>query len=344
MPSPFPNLPPEDRGMVHPLYHASRVLRDNPWQDPTNRDLFVYTPPGYADERDRSYPTVLVLAAFAGTGEKFLARSFTGFSLATRIDRLIADGCPPFIAVLPDCMTSLGGSQYVDSPGVGAYASYVTREIIPFVSARFRTARWGAAGHSSGGFGALHLAMNCPGLLEAVASHAGDVGFDLCYLGDLAKAVSGVAAAGGLEAFLQTFWDQSDPGGASFAALNIIAMACAYSPDPQASPVPARLPVDFETGAVDFEVFSSWRRLDPLVQLEDPARAEALRGLRLLYFDAGDRDEYGLQLGARRLAAALSAHGIPHVHEEFAGGHRDLVARYDVGLPRVVAALSEPPR
>ena len=39
----------------------------------------------------------------------------------------------PFIAVLPDCMTYLGGSQFVDSPAIGAYASHLMTEVVPIV-------------------------------------------------------------------------------------------------------------------------------------------------------------------------------------------------------------------
>lgn len=35
---------------------TSEVLRDNPLGDPHERPLWVYTPPGYADEPDRRYP------------------------------------------------------------------------------------------------------------------------------------------------------------------------------------------------------------------------------------------------------------------------------------------------
>lgn len=355
MPRPFPNLPPYLRGRVTCLDHASRVLADNPWGDPTHRDLWVYLPPGY-DKCEERYPAVLLLPGYAGTGEGMLARGLTDVSIASRIDRLVhgdeagsfdADGhlrgpCPPFIAVLPDCMTSLGGSQYVDSPGMGAYATWLVDEVLPFVDGRFRTTgRWGVAGRSSGGFGALHLAMEHPGRFEAVACHAGDMGFDLCWLADLGKAVSGVQAAGGLERFLQTAWEPESWSPQHFSALMILAMSCCYSPDLESEgPVPARLPVDFETGAVDFAVLESWRRFDPIHRADDPAALDALRRLSLLYLDCGDRDEYLLHLGARRFTAKLAAAEVPHRYEEFTGGHRGTAWRWDHSLPLLAEALS----
>jgi len=337
MPSPFPNLPPDRRGVVHRSWLESTALIGNPWGDPTGRDLFVLEPAGHAG---RPLPAVLFLAPFSGTGEKLLARGLSEESLAARLDRLFLDGCPPFRAVLPDAMTSVVGSQYVDSPGIGRYATYVADEVRAAVAAAFPTTRWGVVGRSSGGFGALHLAMSRPGVFAAVGAHAADLGFDLCYLADLPAAVTGVRMLGGLGGFVKAFWSKHDPPGPAFAAMNVLCMACAYSPDPAAKPIPARLPVDFETGEVDFDVLAAWRAFDPIVRAADPAAIDALKALDLLFLDAGSRDEHLLQLGLRRLVRRLSDAGVPHVHEEFDGGHRATTWRFDASLPRLAAALS----
>lgn len=355
MPHPFPNLPPYLRGKVVCLDLASRALADNPWGDPAHRDLHVYLPPGYDDSRER-YPAVLLLPGYAGTGEGMLARGLTDVSIASRIDRLLhgdeagafdEEGhlqgpCPPFIAVLPDAMTSLGGSQFVDSPGMGRYATWLVDEVQPFIDGRFATTgRWGVAGRSSGGFGALHLAMEYPGRFAAVACHAGDMGFDLCWLADLGKAVAGVQAAGGLASFLENAWEPRRWSAEHFSALMILAMSCCFSPDPDAAgPVPARLPVDFETGQVDFSVIESWKRFDPIHRADDPQVLDALRQLDLLFLDAGDHDEYLLHLGARRFTAKLAAAGVAHLYEEFPGGHRGTAWRWDRSLPLLARTLS----
>ncbi|NOY26580.1 MAG: esterase [Oligoflexia bacterium] len=350
MPSPFPNLPLHQRGRVLCVAHTSDALAENPWGDPAQRDLWVYLPPGY-DATEAHYPVVMLLSGYAGTGESMLARGLTDVSIASRIDRLLAasagsaggDGptCPPFIAVLPDCMTHLGGSQFVDSPGMGNYATWLVDELRPFIDRQLRTTgRWAVAGRSSGGFGALHLAMSYPGAFAAVACHAGDMGFDLCWLGDIQRSVAGVQAAGGIEPFLATCWQPRHWSPAHFSALMILAMSCCFSPDPDAlGPVPARLPVDFQTGRVDFDVIRSWQRFDPLQRALDPGVLDALRALDLLYLDAGSRDEYLLHLGARRFVAQLAAAGVPHTYQEFPGGHRGTAYRWDVSLPLIARAL-----
>jgi hypothetical protein len=48
-----------------------------------------------------------------------------GEDLKRRLDRLIASGkCPPVIVVAPDCLTRLGGNQYINSSATGRYEDY----------------------------------------------------------------------------------------------------------------------------------------------------------------------------------------------------------------------------
>ena len=58
-----------------------------------------------------------------------------------------------------------------------------------------------------------------------------------------------------------------------------------------------------------------------------------------MFIDAGTRDEWSLDLGARVLASRLTALGVPFEHQEFDDGHRSINYRYDVSLPRIAAAL-----
>ena len=212
---------------------------------------------------------------------------------------------------------------------------------MPFIEGRFQTTgRWGVTGRSSGGYGALRLAMDNPGRFAAAACHAGDMGFDLCYLGDIPRALGAIRKAGGPMALVEAFWKNRRPGGDQFSAMNLLCMAAAYSPDLSRDDFPATLPVDWQTGAVDFDVLRRWQRdHDPLSLIEDEAAQAALRQLDLLFLDAGAWDEHHLQLGARRLAARLDELSIEHTYEEFPGGHRGTSYRYDVSIPRLVHAL-----
>jgi enterochelin esterase family protein len=119
--------------------------------------------------------------------------------------------------------------------------------------------------------------------------------------------------------------------------LNILAMAAAYSPNPDTPPFGIDLPCDLETGAFRDEVWRRWLEHDPLSMLE--AHTEALRAARLLYLDCGIHDEWHLHLGARLFTRRLHELGIAHEYEEFDDGHLNVSYRYDVSLPKLGRAL-----
>ena len=66
----------------------------------------------------------------------------------------------------------------------------------------------------------------------------------------------------------------------------------------------------------------------------------ALRSLELYYLDCGRWDEHHLQLGNRIYARRLEALSIPHVYEEFDGGHMNVAHRYDVSLAKISDTVS----
>jgi enterochelin esterase family protein len=321
----------------------STLLKGNGAGDPHVRTVPVYLPPSYEDSRARRYPVVFVLAGFSSRGRSLLNDSPWSPALDLRMDALVAAGCGEMILVLPDCFTRYGGSQYLDSTATGRYESHLVEELVPWAEARFRTlpghAHRGVAGRSSGGYGALTLGMKHPDIFGAVACHSGDMYFDYCYRGDVPVFCTRIQRAGGLQEWLRGFEASLQKDGDDFMALNILAMAAAYSPSPGAEPFGIDLPCDLKTGAFREDVWERWRQNDPLFMLE--SRGKALRSLRLLYLDCGTRDEHHLHHGARLLSGRLKALGIGHEYEEFDDGHRNISYRYDVSLPRMARALAQ---
>ncbi len=318
----------------------SRLLEGNPAGDPHVRTVAVYLPPSYASDPGRRFPVIHVLAGFSGRGRGLLNDSPWSPALDERMDLLIAGGAAEAILVMPDCCTRFGGSQYLDSTATGPYESHVTRELVEWADARFRTLpgrdHRGIAGKSSGGYGALVLAMRHPDVFGAAACLSGDMLFDYCYRGDIPGCCTQMQRAGGVEAWLRGFESRLHKSGEDMATLNLLGMAAAYSPDPGA-PLGVALPCDLETGAFRPEVWERWLRHDPLVLLDD--HAEALRSLRMLHLECGTRDDYHLHHGARAFHRRLFELGISHTFEEFDDGHRDLSYRYEVSLPRMAAVL-----
>jgi len=301
----------------------------------------VYLPPDY-EEGGAPRVALWDLAAFTNAGPGHLNWRNHGENLPARLDRLIGSGeMAPAVVVVPDCFTSLGGNQYVNSPAVGRYADYLVEEVLPFVESRFnlvrRPAGRGVFGKSSGGYGALYHAMHYPDIWGAAASHAGDVGFDLLFRGEFPTACSVLAAHGNdPQAFLAAFWRSKRPSGPDFTTLMILAMAASYDPDPE-EPGRIRLPFDLRTCQLDPERWSRWLRFDPLTLLE--RRADALASLNALYLDVGRFDQYHIQYGTRRFVDALNARGIAHRYEEFDGSHSGIDWRLDFSLPYLADAL-----
>ncbi len=319
----------------------SRALAGNPLGDPTARRTPVWLPPSYAHAPERRYPVIYWLAGYAGTGEMLFSGSPWQPGLGDRLDRLVATGAMgEAIVVAPDAFTRWGGSQYLDSSAAGAYETYLTGEVVAAVDARFRTrpTREGRAvgGKSSGGYGALVLAMRHPELFSAVASHAGDMYFELSLLPDLPIAARTLRRHGGVAGFVAHFEGREKKDGADFTTMMVLAMAAAYSPDPT-QPAGVALPFALPSGEIDWAVWRRWKTFDPVEMVT--AHAEALRAMKLIYLDAGTRDEHNLDVGARVLADRLRALGIGFEHSEFEDGHRATAYRYDVSLPKLAAAL-----
>ena len=326
----------------------SAALEGNRYGDPTRRLTPVILPPSYDSEPGRRYPVLYVLAAFTGTGWQLLGRSPLAESLDERIARLFAEdpSLPEFITVLPDCFTALGGSQYVNSPGLGRYEDHLVLEVVPTIDRRYRTlpaaAHRAVVGRSSGGIGALWLAMNHPDVFGAVGSHAGDGYFRLSLVPELSKFCRRVRRYGGPEGALKHWLSLSRGGtrpGELFDVMTVLASAAAYSPDDGAA-LGFRLPIDWQTATIDPEVFERWLRFDPIEICSEPRYLDALRRQRLIFLDAGTRDEYYLDLAARRLSGRLTALGVRHTHEEFDDGHMGTTYRFDRSLPLLARAIS----
>lgn len=332
------------RGHIDIPTVAGRALRGNPLKDPAARRIPIYCPPSYARATTRRYPVIYYLPGYTGFGEACLNVGAWSESLPQRVDRLIRAGrMREAIVVMCDGFTAYGGSQYINSSATGRYMDYLVDELVPWIDRHYRThARAGARaimGKSSGGFGALTIAMRRPGVFGAVAAHSSDMYFEYCYKSDFPKALTTFDRHGrSLTRFLRAWRTAPKRLAGGFAStINLIAMASCYSPNRRA-PFGFDLPVDLQTGAVRPDVWRRWLTWDPVVAVRRYARN--LRGLRFLYLDVGMTDEYHLHYGHRYLTDELRRLGIRHHYEEFDDGHRDTQYRLDRSLPLLARHLT----
>jgi S-formylglutathione hydrolase FrmB len=337
-------FPPAMKGRVDRHRFPSRLLEGNPWRDPTERDLPVYVPPS---GRTEGLPLLVLLTGYTGSGwVHFQHPRFLSDTVVGRLDRLIRTGAAPeAVLVAPDCITTLGGSQYLDSSATGPYEQYVVREIVPWVRERYRTGSCAVLGTSSGGYGALSLALRHPDLFRAAGSNAGDAYFEYTYVPDFPHAFREIRRAGGPEALLRRILSGpiSDfgPSNPLSKALEVMAYASCYSPI-EKEPGRFDLPFDLEDGGLRSDVWARWLALDPVRMVESDRFRDAARRLDYLYVDGGTRDEFYLDVGARVFAAKARSAGARVDFEEFDGTHFDAGPRYDVMIPRILRALTRP--
>lgn len=323
------------QGTVQFLHHDSEILRGNPLGDPHIRDVIVYLPPGY-ETSGETYPSVYCLSGFTGRGKMMLNDSAFTPNLAERMDRLIDAGkVHPMILVMPDCFTYYGGSQYINSTATGNYEDYLTREIVPFVDQNCRTLRVrdsrAVLGKSSGGYGSLIMGMRHADQFGLVCSISGDAYFEYCLPMDFAKAFRTIK--GDPKGFMEKIWSTEKHGRDAHSAINTIGMSACYSPNE----TDFDLPFDLKTGEMLDNVWQRWLEHDPVRLVEK--HVENLKSLKLLFIDAGTRDEFALDIGARILSERLKGHGIPHIHEEFDDGHFGISYRYDRSLELISEAI-----
>jgi putative esterase len=329
----------ELRGRFDEHVLESELLRGNPLGDPHARPLWVYVPPGYDDEPDRRYPSIYALQGLTGQLDMWRNRTAFRRNFPELLDELAA----PALVVLVDAWTSLGGSQFVDSPGTGRYGSYLCDEVVAFVDERYRTLaapeHRGVMGKSSGGYGAMVAPMLRPDRFGGLATHAGDALFEVCYLPDFRVAAR--ALRDHYDGSFDRFWEdfRSRPAFArktDHVLLNVWCMAACYSADEDGK---VHLPFEPATGKLVPEVWERWLAWDPVRMAE--RHADALRGLRAIYVDAGTHDEPYLDLGAEAFRRALAKIGVTDVFFElFDAGHGNIEYRYPLAVRYLTERLA----
>ncbi|MBP6219045.1 MAG: hypothetical protein KA436_10710 [Oligoflexales bacterium] len=329
------------KGTVHRLVIESQLLKNNWLKDPNVRELIVYTPPDY--DSTKPYPVFMDLAGYTGSGQSHANWKPFGLSLPERLDTLISSGkMGPVVAVLPDCFTSLGGNQYINSTATGPYMDYLIDEVIPFIEQRFSVIKnkngRAVFGKSSGGYGSMIHGLRRPDVWGAIACHSGDAYFEYVYLQDMPALLNVLLRhSSSVKKFLEHVYSKEKLKSDEAHALMSIGMAAHYDPDPT-SELGFHLPIDLHTGEINWDRWQIWLQHDPVRLLEKTL--EAARSLRGLFIDCGTRDQYKLLWGARMLNRRLLQNGIKHEYQEFDDDHSDIDYRMNESLPYLYRSLS----
>lgn len=316
---------------------ASELLRANPLDDPYERPLWVYVPPGYDDQPSRRFPSIYVIQGYTGHIAMWRNRTAYRQPFPETADQAFArQEATQAIVVYVDAWTAYGGSQFVDSPGTGRYHSYLCDEVVPWVDARYRTIgsrdHRGIMGKSSGGFGAMITPMLRPDLFGGLATHAGDALYELCYVPEFGKAVRLLRDYDG---DILRWWEEfrsrvpfSKEG--DDVLLILLGVAACFSARDDGAP---ELPFDPHTGMLRDEVWQRWLDWDPVRMV--PRYSDAMRSQRAIWIDAGTRDEWFLDIGAQAFRRALDEAGVKDDavrFELFDAKHGGIDYRYPLSL------------
>jgi enterochelin esterase-like enzyme len=168
--------PPSDPAFVATKGTAVRFYVASPALGGRRQPVDVYLPPGYASSPRTRYPVFYLLHGFPGRPGAFLRTVRMGVVEDVLVARR---RIRPVILVMPFGSTgTFTDKEWVNGvrPHEG-WATFVSRDLVRAVDARYRTIRSAAAraigGLSEGGYGAIDLALHHPREFRVVESWSG---------------------------------------------------------------------------------------------------------------------------------------------------------------------------
>ena len=314
-----------------------QTLTENLIGEDGSKIIRVYLPPSY-EFTEKRYPVIYVLHGFNGTS-KSLTRK-----MKSAMDRMIgSEEIQEAIVVFVDGSNRFGGSQYLSSPTIGDYETYIRRDLVDWIDRQYRTIPHrdsrGITGFSMGAYGSMHLSLKYPEVFGVVVAQAGTYDFedDLIqtfaeYGGVIISLMEPLKQKSGDE-----FWDALNALADSDALKRIslpfrngLAYLAGVASNPDNPPCYLDLPYRLKAGVPPWERDEEvWERIienDIIHELErylsrlkqNPRRPVRLNGIKLVH---GLEDETALFRQAEALDQKLTEFGIDHEFVTHGGGH-----------------------
>jgi S-formylglutathione hydrolase FrmB len=168
--------PPQEPAFVAHPGTAQRILVPSAALGGRDQEAYVYLPSGYAQQPHRRYPVLYLLHGFPGRPLAFLET----VQMGVIDDALtVSHRAQPLILVMPFGSTStFADEEWVNGVQPGNdWATFVSRDLVRAVDARFRTIRSARGraigGLSEGGYGAIDIALHHPDEFSVVESWSG---------------------------------------------------------------------------------------------------------------------------------------------------------------------------
>ncbi|MBD3166360.1 hypothetical protein GF324_07170 [bacterium] len=297
--------------------------------DPMTANYYVYLPNGYSNSGN-GYPVLFLLHGF-GQDEFFWNQLFKAQNM---LDELISTGAiDPMVVVMFSGENAFGGSFYHNGfhPFVGnaqRHIGWMIDEIIDNYNVVDDASQWGIAGHSMGGYGALHYVQDNPGAFASVAAlaapvaHNGTLPNDDTYTGIRELLPAALQETGYDQVLAETggagdpaqYQELMEPDPSRPITSMMFALAAAFSPFNPLDPYTPTLIADYGVnipiavnGSVDETTFDRW--------LQDDITTQILAGnpgglaTASIYLDCGLDDDLGLYGAHQVLAGVLDGAG-----------------------------------
>lgn len=276
------------------------------WSQFPSRWVDVYEPPGYDfNVQGARYPVLYLLPGYDGEPSFYYRfgneNYYRASAIAAIADELIAAGeIKPMFIVMPDASIYYGGSFYNNNDLAGKWENMMSSELVSYVDddnqSRIRSIvdkeSRAIGGHSSGGYGAVRIAMKYPDLFNSVSAIDAPLAFAH---GNMTVLFNSYLQESNITTEAQ-FYDTDTTG---FRTNNqqykmlLYSMAASFSPGPydnttQFGRLQITLPFDYQGNVVN-DVWNQWLAND-LYDWLDNATYHANLGNQNLYFETSDHD------------------------------------------------------
>ena len=305
---------------------SSRTLKNNPLHDPVVRRLAIFVPSQITNQT--GLPVVYYLPGYGNSSDKFIEQ---GDQWRAFTQKLSDEGAPVLLVVV-DGRNRWGGSQYLDSPAQGNYADYVCDEIASLVEARYTMTtnkpQRIIAGHSSGGFGALRLGMMRPKLFDGVIALSPDSDFESSHL-PLVR-LPGVTNASLAQITSYMAAEMKSPLPKDGDLTYALGLSAAYASVGRSHPGQFEWLYDTQ-GRFREKIWQRWLDNDPLTRVQK--NKHAFSASQSIYLEGAAQDQFGANVGARKIYEVIRHRETRCTFYEPPGGHGDhLQERLERGL------------
>jgi len=295
-------------------------LEGNLEGDAVDRDVIVFLPPSYNNDKKRRYPVVYALHGYSIGAEQWTHE----IHVPQTIEGAFAQGAKEMIIVVPDSKTVYYGSMYSSSVTTGDFEKFIWDDVVAYIDAHYRTIpdrqSRGLVGHSMGGYGASRIGMKHPDVFGALyimspccmSPMTGDGAGPSDQMKERALAGEKKVAAAKSPVDLAA----QSPG---FGSVQY-ATAAAWAPDPKNAPLYFDLPT--KDGVPQPEILAKFTANAPLVFVDQ--YIDNLKQYRAIAMDVGDQDS--LRFDATKLHTILDRYGIANIFEIYSGTHISAVA------------------